>query len=118
MSANDTTGASCADIFYTASTSEHTPVSSILDSPDVESPSRSRKRKRNEANIRTAKEKRAFNIGEAYVNRKNRQILKKTMKDGCGEKCRMRCQDRIGKDHRETVFNYFWHNGDIHKKRG
>ena len=56
--------------------------------------------------IRTAKEKRALNIGEAYVNRKNRQILKKTMKDGCGEKCRMRCQDRIGKDHRETVFNY------------
>ena len=50
--------------------------------------------------IRTAKEKRALNIGEACVNRKNRQILKKTMKDGCGEKCRMRCQDRIGKDHR------------------
>ena len=68
--------------------------------------------------IRTAKEKRALYIGEAYVIRKNRQILKKTTKDGCGEKCRMRCQDRIGKDHRETVFNYFWHNGDIHKRRG
>ena len=68
--------------------------------------------------IRTTKEKRALNIGEDYVNRKNRQILKKTMKDGCGEKCRMRCKDRIGKDHRETVFNYFWHNGDIHKRRG
>ena len=64
---------------------------------------------------RTAKEKIALNIGEAYVNRKNSQILKKTMEDGCGEKCRMRCQDRIGKDHRETVFNYFWHNGDITK---
>ena len=65
--------------------------------------------------IRTAKrKKRALNI-EAYVNRKNRQILKKTMKDGCGEKCRMRCQDRIGKDHRETVFNYFWHNGTFTK---
>ena len=68
--------------------------------------------------IRIAKEKRALNIGEAYVNRKNRQILKKTMKYGCGEKGRMRCQDRIGKDHRETLFNYFWHNGDIHKRRG
>ena len=56
--------------------------------------------------IRTAKEKRALNIGEAYVNRKNRQTLKKTMKDGCGEKY-----------HRETVFNYFWHNGDIHQRR-
>ena len=66
--------------------------------------------------IRTAKEKRALNI--VHVNRKNRQILKKTMKDGCGEKCRMRCQDRIGKDHREAVFNYFWHNGDIYKRRG
>ena len=33
--------------------------------------------------IRTAKEKRALNIGDAYVNRKNRHILKKTMKDGC-----------------------------------
>ena len=68
--------------------------------------------------IRTAKEKRALNIREAYVNRKNRQIVKKTMKDGCGEKCRMRCQDRIDKYHRETVFNYFWHDGDIHKRRG
>ena len=48
--------------------------------------------------IRRAKEKRALNIGEAHVNRKNRQILKKTMRDGCGEKCRMRCQDRIGKE--------------------
>ena len=61
--------------------------------------------------IRTAKEKRALNIGAAYVNRK-------TMKDECCEKCRMRCQDRIGKDYRETVFNYFCHIGDIHKRRG
>ena len=60
MSANDTTGASCADIFYPASTSEHTPVSSILDSPDVESPSRSRKRKRNEANYKDSKRKQSF----------------------------------------------------------
>ena len=67
---------------------------------------------------RTAKKKRALNLGEAYVNRKNRQILKKTMKAGCGEKCRMRCQDRIAKDHMETVFHYFWRTGDFDKRRG
>ena len=67
---------------------------------------------------RTAKEKRALNIGEAYVNRENRYILKKIMKVVCGEKCRMRCQDRIGKDHKEPVLHYFWRNGDIHKRRG
>ena len=34
MSVNDTTDALCADISYTASTSEHTPDSTILASPD------------------------------------------------------------------------------------
>ena len=57
MSANDTTGALCAGIFYTASTSEHTPVSSILDSPDVESPNRSRKGNVMKLIIRTSIEK-------------------------------------------------------------
>ena len=95
MSANDTTGASCADISYTSPTSEHTPDSSILASPDVEPPTRRRKRKRNEANWKDSKRKRALNIGEAYVNRENRHILKKIMKAVFGEKCRMRCQDRI-----------------------
>ena len=118
MSANDTTGTSCADISYTSPTSEHTPDSSILASPDVEPPTRRRKRKRNEANLKDSKRKRTLNIGEAYVNRENRQIFKKIMKAVCGEKCRMRCQDRIGKDHKETVLHYFWRNGDIHKRRG
>ena len=97
MPANDTTDSSCADISYIAPTSEHTPDSSILASPDVEPPTRRRKRKRNEANWKDSKRKRALNIGEAYVNRENRHILKKIMKAVCGEKCRMRCQDRIGK---------------------
>ena len=118
MSANNTTGASCADIFYTASTSEHTPDSSILVNLDVETPTRSRKRKRNEANWKDSKRKRALYVREAYVNRKDRQIPRKTMKGGCGEKCRMKCQDCIGKDHRETVFLYFWRTADIDKRRG
>ena len=118
MSANDTTGGSCADIFYTTSTSEHTPVSSILASPDIESPARSRKRKRNEGNWKDSKRKRAFNLGAAYVNRKDRQILKKAMKAGCGEIRRMKCQDRIGICHRKTVFHYFWRTENFDKRRG
>ena len=114
MSVNDATGAPCADIFYKTSTSEHTSNSSILASPDVGPPTRSRKRKRNEANWKDSKRKRALNLGGAYVNRKNRQIPRKTMKAGCDEKYRMKCQDRNGKEHRETVFQYF---GDIDKRR-
>ena len=30
----------------------------------------------------------------------------------------MRCQDRIGKDHRENVFQYFWRTWDFGKRRG
>ena len=58
MSVNDTTDAICTDISHTASTSEHTPDSTILTSPDVELPTRSRKIKRDDANGKDSNRKR------------------------------------------------------------
>ena len=77
----------------------------------------SAKWKHSEDNWKDSRRKRALNLGEAYVTRKDRQIPSKTMKAVCGEKCRMRCQDSILKDHREIAFHYFWCTGDIHKRR-
>ena len=63
VSANDTTGASWADIFYTASTSEHSPISSILDSLMSSLQVGVEKGNVMELIISKAKEKRALNIG-------------------------------------------------------
>ena len=73
MSVNDTTGAVCTDISYTASTSEHTPTPAFWLALMLSFQLGVEKGNVMKLIGRDSKRKRALNLGEAYVNRKNRR---------------------------------------------
>lgn len=78
---------------------------------------RGRKRRRNEENWKDNKRKRAVNLGEEYLNRKGKHVPRKTIKPGCGAKCRLRCHERIGREQRDNTFHFFWRTGSLDKRR-
>lgn len=78
---------------------------------DMPSPKRP-KRNRDPKKWRANQCKEALNTGKEHVNLKGKIVRGRQMKEGCGENCRFRCQDRITQEEREAIFQHFWSLGD------
>lgn len=90
---------------------------SIQISPESFLPMRGRKRRWDVQKWKDTQRKKALNLGEEYISRKGKVMERKKIKEGCGPQCRMKCQQRITMEERETVFHLFWRTGNIDMRR-
>ncbi|KAK3927515.1 Uromodulin [Frankliniella fusca] len=57
--------------------------------------------------------KEALNRGQAHINAKGKLIRARRMGEGCASKgCRFKCEERITKEARTNIFEYFWNLGN------
>lgn len=88
----------------------------------------SRKRKRKPELWQKNRAKRLRNTGESYVYtqvkkhgndtvRIKKERPRKSILPPCGEKCRIKCYEKISSEQRETIFSEFYKLGDIEKQR-
>ena len=76
-----------------------------------------RKRTRQEELWADNKRRKARNTGQEYTTRKGKVHRAKALGQGCGDKCRLRCHDKISDSSRELIFHSFWKLGDINQER-
>lgn len=84
--------------------------------PNV-SPIRTRKRKRNISKIRKAKMLR--NRGQQYTSpsKLKNLIPERKLRAPCGDKCRIKCTEKITEYDREVIFKEYWELGDLMRQR-
>ena len=63
------------------------------------------------------KRRKARNTGQECTTRKEKVHRAKALGQGCGDKCRLRCHDKISDSSRELIFHSFWKLGDINQER-
>ena len=63
------------------------------------------------------KRRKARNTGQEYTTRKEKVHRAKALGQGCGDKSRLRCHDKISDSSRELIFHSFWKLGDINQER-
>ena len=78
---------------------------------------RGRKRSRNPENWKRNKAKRSCNTGQRYVNIKGKIKKAKTVKKGCGLKCRFQCHSAFTEEDRENISHSYWKLGDVTQQR-
>ncbi|XP_073948647.1 uncharacterized protein [Choristoneura fumiferana] len=89
------------------------PSSSINNKKNYPSKSNpGRKRKRDPSLWKCNVIKKMKNTGQDFVNSKGKNIKKKEMKPGCGEKCIRNCKKVITEERRKYLFDAFWKMGD------
>lgn len=57
------------------------------------------------------------NIGESYVSNGVLRPAKRTLKEPCGDNCRIKCTTKITEAEREMILEEFWKLGDLTRKR-
>lgn len=72
-----------------------------------------RKRKRDEESWKQNKAKSLRNAGKQYINKKNKEIKPRSVQPPCGDKCRLKCCEKISEDQRQTIFNVYWKLGRV-----
>ena len=82
----------------------------VLDDKNVMYQSKSRKRKVNKLNWKSVKAKQARAHGTKYLSRYGKTIPAKKVNTGdlCGEKCRLKCSQRLTVPLREELFNTYY----------
>jgi hypothetical protein len=96
-------------------------VEVIEDSPkeeeDLPAKERSRQRKRKPETWKDRTRKRRRNRGESYVSRNGKKRQARKIGNGCGDRCRMRCQTKFSQEEREEIFESYWALGDATRQR-
>lgn len=57
------------------------------------------------------------NLGQSYVVYSKKLVPARNLKPPCGQKCRLKCSDRIDDSKRLEIFNAFWALGDRQLQR-
>lgn len=57
------------------------------------------------------------NMGESYISNGVLRPAKKTLREPCGDNCRLKCNTKITEAERESILNEFWELGDLTRKR-
>ncbi|KAL0830179.1 hypothetical protein ABMA28_003636 [Loxostege sticticalis] len=76
-----------------------------------------RKRKRDEESWKQNKAKSLRNAGKQYINKKYKEIKPRSVQPPCGDKCRLKCCEKISEDQRQTIFNVYWKLGKVDAQR-
>lgn len=61
--------------------------------------------------------KQAKNAGQSYIASNGKCVNAKQMKDSCGDKCRIKCSNRMTNEQRKRNFDRFYAMADIEKQR-
>ncbi|XP_055846446.1 eukaryotic translation initiation factor 5B-like [Episyrphus balteatus] len=62
--------------------------------------------------------KRKRNTGEAYqIQSSNKIREERKVREGCSEKCKLKCPSNFKEDDRNKIFQAYWSMGDIQKQR-
>ena len=78
---------------------------------NFQSPSQTRKRKRNEDDWLVNKAKKLRNLGQEYVSKSNKKtVSKRNVGPPCN--CKDKCYDRVGRDNIQDIFDQYWKSGD------
>lgn len=90
----------------------------IKETQDIKTPIKnSRKRKRQpelwERNIKKTQK----NMGKSYVTSSGKEMPAKSLGPTCGEKCRLKCAEKISGDERMLIFEQFWSLKDVNLQR-
>lgn len=85
--------------------------------PEVEKKSRKRVRKPAKWKSKVAKVLR--NSGKAYqsLSKSKKQVPERKVGPPCGEKCRLKCKDKIDEISRQQLFDAFWGLGNLERQR-
>ncbi|KAL4713815.1 hypothetical protein ACJJTC_015469 [Scirpophaga incertulas] len=84
--------------------------------PQVEN-KKERKRKRNEESWKQNKTKSLRNAGKSCLSKKNKVTKPRSVQPPCGDKCRLKCCEKITVDQRQTIFDVYWNLGQIDAQR-
>ncbi|KAL4716699.1 hypothetical protein ACJJTC_004818 [Scirpophaga incertulas] len=76
-----------------------------------------RKRKRNEESWKQNKAKSLRNAGKSYMSKKNKVTKPRSVQPSCGDKCRLKCCEKITVDQRQAIFDVYWNLGQIDAQR-
>lgn len=77
-----------------------------------------RKRLRNESNWGKNIQKKLKNEGKEYVRKSNLKVVPaKKVGIPCGEKCRLKCANKLTLEQRSVIHNQYWKIGDINRQR-
>lgn len=77
-----------------------------------------RKRLRNENNWVKNVQKNLKNQGKEYIIKSSLKVVKaKKVGVPCGDKCRLKCFNKINYDQRTLIHNQYWKMGDINRQR-
>jgi len=91
---------------------------SINENIGVNKKALSRKRQRNEKNWVKNVQKNLKNQGKEYVIKSSLKVVAaKKIGVPCGEKCRLKCSNKINHDQRILIHNKYWEMGDINRQR-
>ena len=58
-----------------------------------------------------------INKGEEYTTKSGRFVQWKCIKEGCNEKCRLKCKDTITLEERKKLFDDFYSITSVNRKR-
>lgn len=77
----------------------------------------SRKKRRAAGQWKQNVTKKQRNAGLSYKTKSGRTIPKKVIKEGCGERCRLKCSSFLTNEVRLQLFNSYWALQDLEKQR-
>ncbi|KAK3910145.1 putative ATP-dependent RNA helicase DHX34 [Frankliniella fusca] len=67
-----------------------------------------KKKKLNPTKWKAALAKQNYNSGVAHTTLRGKERAARKLKDGCGEKCRRQCQNKVSHKEREKLFKSYW----------